>query len=243
MSHLDHDAGEENTVNLPPTIALDGPASSGKTTVAHAIAQQYGYFLVDTGAFYRAVALAALRTGVPIVESDTLVALAEQLQIETLPADGTDGHFYRLRLNGEDVTAALRSPEVEAIVSQVAAVRGVREVLNATFRRLATQYARVIMVGRDIGTVVLPEAALKIYLDASPAVRAERRQKQFGDSDAQDVQQALLQRDQRDSQRETAPLRLAEDAHLIHTDQLDLPSVIAHVQGLITAWQVRHAQP
>ncbi len=229
-------------MNLPPIIALDGPASSGKTTVAHAIAAQYGYWLVDTGAFYRAVALAALRAGVPLSDSETLIALAEQLQIEILPADGTDGVFYRLRLNGEDVTAALRSAEVEAIVSQVAAVRGVREVLNTTFRRLAASYPRVIMVGRDIGTVVLPEAALKIYLDASPEVRAARRKAQSGQHDVQAVQQALQQRDSIDSQRQIAPLRPAEDAHYIDTSALDPQAVIAHVQGLITAWSVRHTQ-
>ncbi|PJF30780.1 MAG: hypothetical protein CUN51_06245 [Candidatus Thermofonsia Clade 1 bacterium] len=229
-------------MNLPPIIALDGPASSGKTTVAHAIAAQFGYLLVDTGAFYRAVALAALRAGVPPSAPDTLVALAEQLQIELVPSDGREGIFYRLRLNGEDVTAALRSPEVEATVSQVAAVRGVREVLNANFRRLAAQHPRVIMVGRDIGTVVLPEAPLKIYLDASPEVRAARRKQQSGAGDVQAVQQALQQRDQRDSQREVAPLRPAEDAHYIDTSNLDPQAVIAHVQGLITAWQVRHSQ-
>lgn len=208
-------------MNLPPIIALDGPASSGKTTVAHAIAAQFGYLLVDTGAFYRAVALAALRANVPPSDAQTLVALAEQLQIELLPADGSAGVFYRLWLNGEEVTEALRSSEVEAIVSEVAAVRGVREVLNNTFRRLAAQYPRVIMVGRDIGTVVLPEAPLKIYLDAAPEVRAARRQQQIGERDAQAVQQALQQRDQTDSQRAVAPLRPAEDAHYLDTSNLD----------------------
>jgi cytidylate kinase len=228
-------------MNLPPTIALDGPASSGKTTVAHAIAMQFGYTLVDTGAFYRAVALAALRANVPPDAAETLVALAEQLQIEMLPSDGADGNFYRLRLNGEDVTEALRSAEVEAIVSQVAAVRGVRQVLDTTFRRIAAQHPRVIMVGRDIGVSVLPQAALKIYLDASPEVRAARRQQQVGAHDPRKVQQALEQRDLRDSQR--APLQPAEDAHLINTDHLSIQDVIAHVRGLITAWQVRNAQP
>lgn len=228
-------------MNLPPTIALDGPASSGKTTVAHAIATQFGYTLVDTGAFYRAVALAALRANVSPDDAQTLVALAERLQIETLPADGTDGNFYRLWLNGEDVTHALRSAEVEAIVSQVAAVRGVRQVLDNTFRRIAAQHPRVIMVGRDIGTNVLPQAALKIYLDASPEVRAARRQQQVGAHDPKQVQQALQQRDSRDSQR--TPLQPAEDAYHINTDDLDVQDVIAHVRGLITAWQVRNAQP
>ncbi len=226
-------------MNLPPIIALDGPASSGKTTVAHAIAAQFGYLLVDTGAFYRAVALAALRANVPPSDAQTLIALTEQLQIELLPADGSEGVFYRLRLNGEEVTSALRSPAVEAIVSEVAAVHGVREVLNNTFRRLAAQYPRVIMVGRDIGTVVLPEAPLKIYLDAAPEVRAARRQQQIGEADAQAVQDALQQRDRTDSQRAVAPLRPAEDAHYLDTSNLDPQAVIAHVQGLITAWQVR----
>jgi cytidylate kinase len=228
-------------MNLPPTIAIDGPAGSGKTTVAHAIAVQLGYALVDTGAFYRAVALAALRNNVPPDDAETLVALAEQLQIETLPADSTDSNFYRLRLNGEDVTEALRSAEVEAIVSQVAAVRGVRQVLDATFRRIAAQHPLVVMVGRDIGTNVLPQAALKIYLDASSEVRGARRQQQVGARDPQKVQQALEQRDLRDSQR--TPLQPAEDAYYINTDDLDIQSVIAQVRGLITAWQVRNTQP
>ncbi|MCE7947064.1 MAG: (d)CMP kinase [Chloroflexi bacterium CFX4] len=227
-------------MTLPPTIALDGPAGSGKTTVAHAIATQLGYLLVDTGAFYRAVTLAALRAGVPISDSETLIALAEQLQLETLWADGTDGNFYRLLLNGEDVSEAIRSAAVEDAVSQVAAVRGVRDVLNAGFRRLAETQPFVIMVGRDIGTVVLPEADLKIYLDAAPEVRAARRGQQIGVADQRDVQRALSQRDQRDSQRAVAPLRAAPDAHYIDTNRLDAQAVIAHVQGLITAWQVRH---
>ncbi|MBO9310020.1 MAG: (d)CMP kinase [Chloroflexi bacterium] len=226
-------------MNLPPVIAIDGPAGSGKTTVAHAIATQFGYVLVDTGAFYRAVALAALRNNVPLDNAEALVALAEQLQIEMTPADGADGNFYRLRLNGEDVTDALRSAEVEAIVSQVAAVRGVRQILNATFRRIAAQHPLVVMVGRDIGTNVLPQAALKIYLDASPEVRAQRRQRQVGERDPQKVQRALEQRDANDSQR-TQP---AEDAHYINTDRLDVQSMVARVRDLIAAWQARNPQP
>lgn len=101
-------------MTLPPVITLDGPASVGKTTVAHAIATQFGYLLIDTGAFYRAVALAALRANVPIGDAERLIALAAQLQIEVLPADGSNGVFYRLRLNGEDVTAAICSADVRA---------------------------------------------------------------------------------------------------------------------------------
>ncbi|MCS6872221.1 MAG: (d)CMP kinase [Anaerolineae bacterium] len=227
-------------MTLPPVITLDGPASVGKTTVAHAIATQFGYLLIDTGAFYRAVALAALRANVPIGDAERLIALAAQLQIEVLPADGSNGVFYRLRLNGEDVTAAIRSADVEQIVSQVAAVQGVRQVLNATFRRLAAQHPRVIMVGRDIGTVVLPDAALKIYLDASPEVRAERRRKQTGEPTSQDIQQALEQRDQRDSQ--TTLFYPAQDAHYIDTGNLSIQAVIARVQDLIADWQARHGQ-
>jgi cytidylate kinase len=230
---------------LPRTIALDGPAGSGKTSVAFVLSREMGYMFVDTGAFYRALTLAGLRTG--IHSEDELVELAERAKIETTPDLDNDARLYTVRLDGDDVTWAIRGTEVEADVSRVAAISSVRAVLNQRFGEIAASVERVIMVGRDIGTVVLPDADLKIYLDASLDKRAERRSAQTAqvaqvadDPSAGNTKSAIADRDQLDSQRAVAPLRLAADAHYINTDNIDIPAVIEQVKSLIRDWQARH---
>lgn len=226
---------------LPRTIALDGPAGSGKTSVAFVVARELGYLFVDTGAFYRAVTLAALRAG--IRGEDEIVALAGWIHIELTPDLDQDTRHYTILLDGEDVTWAIRSPEVEADVSRVAAMPGVRETLNRRFCEIAASVERLIMVGRDIGTVVLPDADLKIYLDASLEKRAERRSAQAagqgGEPDTAETITAIAGRDQLDSSRAIAPLKLAPDAHYINTDDMDVQKVINWVKDLIHEWQAK----
>src|SRR5258708_19471273 len=190
-------------------MALDGPAGSGKSSVASALASALDYLFVDTGAFYRAVTLAALRQGQVEADDATLVAIAEQCHMDITPERDADAREYTLMLNGEDVTWAIREPQVEAHVSRVSAIGGVRDVLNEKYRALAAS-GRVIMVGRDIGTVVLPDADLKIYLDASAETRAQRRHRQRiaagqqADYDA--ILAALRTRDPSAIQRALPPL-------------------------------------
>jgi cytidylate kinase len=227
-------------VTLPKTITLDGPAGAGKSSIAFAVARELDYLLVDTGAFYRAVTLAALRAGVVESDETAIVDTAQNLHLDITPDLAADERHYTMLLNGEDVTWAIRSMEVEAYVSRVAAMVGVRDVLNQSFRKLAAAHERVIMVGRDIGTVVLPTADLKIYLDASLDVRAKRRHKQSTKGQNAlalgDTQAALAGRDRLDSQRPVAPLRPAPDAHLINTDKLDAQAVTDQVFRLIHEW-------
>ncbi len=225
---------------LPRTIALDGPAGSGKSSVASALASDLDYLFVDTGAFYRAVTLAALRQGQVEADDATLVTIAEQCHMDITPERDDDAREYTLLLNSEDVTWAIREPQVEAHVSRVSAIGGVRDVLNEKYRTLAAS-GRVIMVGRDIGTVVLPDADLKIYLDASAETRAQRRQLQRiaagKQADYEEILTALRERDTYDSQRAVAPLRPATDAIHVNTDALDVEAVVKQLRHMILNWK------
>src|SRR5258708_12889195 len=190
-------------------MALDGPAGSGKSSVASALASALDYLFVDTGAFYRAVTLAALRQGQVEADDATLVTIAEQCHMDITPERDDDAREYTLLLNSEDVTWAIREPQVEAHLSRVSAIGPLLDVLNEKYRTLAAS-GRVIMVGRDIGTVVLPDADLKIYLDASAETRAQRRQLQRiaagKQADYEEILTALRERDTYDSQRALPPL-------------------------------------
>ncbi len=221
--------------NVPFVIAIDGPAASGKSTVGKRVAEELGFLLFDTGALYRAVTLAALRRGIPIQEEDRIADLARTIHIEILPATVADGRSYTVLVDGEDVTWAIRGEDVDAHVSVVSAYPGVREALKHQQRRIARQ-GRVVMAGRDIGTVVFPEAPLKVYLDASPEVRARRRCEELRsrgeDADFAQILAAVRRRDAIDSTRATAPLRIAEDAMVIHTDEMSIEDVVDTIVAL-----------
>jgi len=220
----------------PSTIAIDGPAASGKSTIAEKLARELGYLFFDTGVMYRAVTLAALRRLGAVEDEAAVSRLAEEVEIDITPPGENDGRKYDVLLDGEDVTWDIRSPEVEANVSQVSAYPGVRKAMTAQQRRIGLR-GRCVMVGRDIGTVVLPEADLKIYLVASPEERARRRHQENLQrglaSDYPAILQAMIRRDQIDSTREVAPLKPAADAHIIDTDGLSIEEVLGRVRSLL----------
>jgi cytidylate kinase len=216
-------------------IAIDGPAASGKTTLGRRLADYLGYLFVDTGVMYRAVTWAALQRGIDIHDEARLTALAEEVQIDILPPSQNDGRFYDVRMDHQDITWEIRNPQVEAAVSIVSAYPGVRRALTAQQRRIGLR-GRVVMVGRDIGTVVLPEADLKIYLDASPEERARRRfaelQARGEAADYGAILQKVRERDQIDSTRQVAPLQAAPDAIHIDSDGLTAEEVFERVREL-----------
>jgi cytidylate kinase len=206
-------------VSRPSTIAIDGPAGSGKTVVGLWLARQLGYAFLDTGVLYRTLTLLALEQGIPPTDGDRLAALATDTDIEFQP-DPERG--YRVLVDTRDVTGLLTSAEVNASVSVVAAHPKLRRELMPLQRRIA-QHGRVVMVGRDVGTVVLPDADLKLYLDASAEERARRRWEQEEQKRSFEAVLAdVRQRDRHDSERATAPLRPADDAVVIDTDHLTL---------------------
>ncbi len=221
----------------PPIIAIDGPAASGKSTVAAALARKLGYLYFDTGVMYRAATWAALERGVAISDEAAVTQLTESLQIDVKPPSVDDGRQYDVLCDGVDVTWAIRSPDVDAYVSPVSVYPGVRSALTAQQRRIGLR-GQVVMVGRDIGPVVLPEAPLKIYLDASAEERARRRYQEVqarGDQTQtyEDILANVKQRDAIDSSRATAPLRRAPDAVIINSTQLSVDEVIGRVEQLI----------
>ena len=212
------------------TIAIDGPVASGKTVVGRRVADALGFRFLDSGAMYRAVALAAIRDSVPITDDAlTACAIAADLSLGDAP-EGT-----RVLLDGNDVTDRLRDADVEAIVSRVAAVAGVRNVLVGKQQAVAADGA-IVMVGRDIGTVVLVDADVKAYLRASVEERAKRRHAERVGTDKETslaaVEAALKERDYIDSHREASPLRPAEDAVVIETDGLSVEQVVERVLEL-----------
>lgn len=206
---------------IPQVIAIDGPAASGKSTIGRLLAEALGYLYLDTGSMYRATTLAALQQGVDVNNEAAVVELTENVVIDVKPAGNEgDGRLYTVLLNGKDVTWALRSPEVDAHVSQVSSYAGVRRLLVQQ-QRLFGRRGSVVMVGRDIGTVVMPDAPLKLYVTASAEERAQRRwqerQKQGHDAGFESILADVIRRDRIDSSRQHAPLRPANDAILIDT--------------------------
>jgi len=226
----------EEAVTRPSTIAIDGPAAAGKSALAERLAEQLNYLYFDTGVLYRAVAWLALQQGIDPTDEEALTRLAIEADIVVTRPTVHDGRQYNVRANGQDVTWAIRHIDVERIVSPVAAVPGVRAALRERQRRIGLA-GHVIMVGRDIGTVVLPEADLKIYLTASLEERARRRFKEVqarGDpADYQDILEAMRRRDEIDSQRAVAPLRPADDAIVINTDGMTIEEEVAFILDLI----------
>ncbi len=191
-------------------VAIDGPAGAGKSTVARSVANRLGYLYIDSGAMYRAVALWAIQNQVPLDDLHRLEQLARQAHIEF-----PDG---RVLLNGADVTAAIREAEIGEAASKVAACGGVRRAMREEQRRIAASQSAV-MEGRDIGTVVFPDAQVKIYLDADPAERARRRAAETGLS-PEHVARQISERDHRDRTRAEAPLAQAPDAEYLDTSGL-----------------------
>ncbi len=214
--------------DLPTTIAIDGPAASGKTTLGLALARALGYRFLDTGLMYRAVTYAALRERTPASDADACTAFARALHMDLV----TDAETFdtRIEIDGADVTGELRAPEVEGNVSAYSAVAGVREVMVRRQREFAHN-GHVILAGRDIGTVVLPAAPLKFYLDASDEARAARRAAQAGEwgvrQDSSGARKDIVQRDRVDSSRKVSPLAAAPDAVVIDTTELTLDEMIA----------------
>ncbi|MFN8485122.1 MAG: (d)CMP kinase [Anaerolineae bacterium] len=219
----------------PAVIAIDGPAGAGKSAVGAAVAAQLAYLYFDTGVLYRALTLQALRADVDPGDADGLVNLAVAAPATVHPPTVADGRQYTVEIAGEDVTWALRHPAVDANVSRVSAHAGVRDVLVAQQRRIAAD-GHVVMVGRDIGTVVLPDAPLKVYLDAAVEARAARRLKEQAAQGHAPSYAALLEeirrRDAIDSGRAVAPLRPAPDAVVIDTTQMTITQVVERVLAL-----------
>ena len=217
-------------------IAIDGPAASGKSSTADAVARALGFAHLDSGALYRGATLVAIREcgarpGGPL-EADAILRAAERRGL----ALHYDGHGYAIYLNGEPADAAIRTPEVTALVSAVSAIPGIRAWVNERLRALPRAGQAVVVDGRDIGTVVFPEADLKVYLTASPRTRAERRLRQRGQSVAPadlDRETATLEaRDAADSSRTVAPLRMAADAVPLDGTALTFDGQVAEIVRL-----------
>ncbi len=203
------------------TIAIDGPVGSGKSSVARRVAELLGYTYLDSGAMYRALAWKALERGVPLDDEKRLETLARETRIDLAPPPAVDaaaGFKNRVSVDGRDVTAAIRSPEVSQAASRLATLPRVRAVLVAAQQRAGAS-GGVVTEGRDIGTVVFPNAELKIFLDASPEVRAERRWKEHEEKGdiltLERVAEEVRQRDRRDRERAVSPLVRAADAVLV----------------------------
>lgn len=223
---------------LPSIIAIDGPAASGKSTLGFRLAEVLGYLYFDTGLMYRAVTWLALNQGIDVRDEAAVTRLAEDVPIEVTAPSLEDGRACDVVVDGHDITWEIRKPEVDANVSIVSAYPGVRKALSTQQRRIGMR-GRVVMVGRDIGTVVLPEANLKIYLDASPEERANRRYKEILERGSRanydEVLEKVRDRDRIDSTRAIAPLKPAADAVILDSDALDADEVFQKVYALCKA--------
>ena len=221
--------------DTPNIIAIDGPAASGKSTIGKRLADSLGYLFFDTGVMYRAVTWLALQRGVDVRDEAVVTRLAEETPIEVAPASKSDGRACDVLIEGRDITWEARGPQIDANVSVVSAYAGVRAALSRQQRRIG-QRGNVVMVGRDIGTVVLPEADLKIYLDASAEERARRRYDEIlargGQADYDEILSKVRERDHIDSTRVVAPLRPAEDAVIIDSDRMNAEDVFEKVRTL-----------
>jgi cytidylate kinase len=216
---------------LPAPLAIDGPAASGKSTVAEALAEEFGYAVLDTGQTYRAFTYEALRQGIDDSDLEACAELAETIELALVGGTVT--------VNGEDVTAHLRDPDVERHVSGYSAIKAVRSAMVHIQRDVGTRRPTVV-VGRDIGTVVFPNAPLKLFLTADPDERAERRSRQAGAwgtiQDARGAGVDIARRDTVDSSREVSPTKAADDAVVIDTSGISLSDVIEHAKEIVRRW-------
>jgi cytidylate kinase len=230
----------------PRVIAIDGPAGSGKSTVGYGVAQVLDFLYFDTGAMYRAITWAALEKGVALDDDNAVGALAEKLHMDILPPRDLNQHGRNsvVLVDGMEITSEIRRPEVDQHVSMVSAHERVRIALGLQQKRVGLRYGDgeaekpgVVMVGRDIGTVIMPEAALKIYLDASAEERARRRHRELlskGEEIAYiQVLADILRRDQIDSERTLSPLRAADDAVVIDASYMGIEAVVEHILALV----------
>lgn len=215
-----------------PVVAIDGPSGAGKSTIAAFLAKRFGLLNLESGAMYRATALKALRLGLPLEDEAALAAMAEMTAIALEPTEGGN----RVLLDGEDVTTQLREKDVTQAASRVSVHPRVRALMVAAQQRMGAE-GGVVMEGRDIGTVVFPKAEVKIFLDASPDARGERRFIQTGPTQGQpsadDVKRELRERDERDRTRTESPLRPAEDAVLVDSTALSLDEVKARAEAIV----------
>ena len=220
---------------IPNIIAIDGPAASGKSTLGLRLAHALGYLFFDTGVMYRAVTWLALNRGIDVSEEDVVATLAKEIPIDVAPASTSDGRACDVLVEGKDITWETRLPNVEANVSLVSAYRGVRSALSHQQRRIGLR-GKIVMVGRDIGTVVLPEADLKIDLDATAQQRASRRYHEIllrgGAAEYEEILAKVIERDRIDSTRDVAPLKAADDAVIIDSDAMDADEVFEKVLAL-----------
>ncbi|MCL5257554.1 MAG: (d)CMP kinase [Chloroflexi bacterium] len=220
----------------PSTVAIDGPGGVGKSTIGQRLAEELGYLFFDTGVMYRALALSALRKGISPGDEQALSGLANSMCIDLTEPTVADGRQYTVLLDGEDVTWDIRRPDVDATVSEVSVWPSVRTALVSQQRALAAR-GRVVMVGRDVGTVVLPDADLKIFLSAGLQTRAERRYQELlqrGEQpDFSAVLSQLQHRDTIDSTREVSPLRPADDAVIVDTEGKPIEEVLRVIRRVI----------
>jgi len=229
-------AARRSVKPMPSMIAIDGPSASGKSTIGGLLARELGYLYFDTGVMYRAVAVAALARGVPVDDADAVTALAESVRIEVTAPTVDDGRDVTVMVDGQDITLELRRPDVEKAVSPVSAYPGVREAMLIQQRRIG-EAGRIVMVGRDIGTVVLPNAEVKVFLTATPQERARRRQAQLADKgihqDMAEILADIKERDHRDSTRAVAPLKVAPGAIELISDGMEKAQVVARLCEII----------
>jgi cytidylate kinase len=223
-------------LSKPSTIAIDGTAASGKSTIGKLLAESLHYRYFDTGVMYRAVTWATLAQGLAIEDIEQVSALAEGLVIDVTTAGPADGRQYTVLVDGQDVTWAIRSPQVETAIGRVSSYPRVRAALIAQQRRIAAGGA-IVMVGRDIGTVVLPGADLKVFMRASAEERARRRYQeavtQGKPADFEQILAAIEERDRQDREKPISPMIPAADAIIIDTDNLAIDEVLARVKQLV----------
>ena len=223
-------------------IAIDGPAGAGKSTVAKMVADALGYLYIDTGAMYRAVALLVDRKGIPIEDEESISKMASQADIRLLPAEHDSGQAIRVFANGEEVTTAIRADRISQITSPISTFPAVRKRLVALQQTLA-QEGGVVLDGRDIGTVVMPDAEVKIFLTASAEERARRRHLELQQSgktaDLEAILKSINERDERDSTRAISPLRCADDAYTVNTDGMTIDEV---KKEILEIWQKKAAE-
>ena len=221
-------------MSIPDVITIDGPASSGKSTVGAILARDLDYLYFDTGVMYRAVTLGVLQANISLQDEEAITRLAEEVKIDITEPSKDDGRQYDVFLNGEDVTWKIRTREVDQQVSPVSVFSGVRKAMTDQQRKIGLR-GKVVMVGRDIGTVVLPEAKLKIYLDASAEERANRRYKELiarGEAAKyENILAGIKKRDEINSTRQIAPLKPARDAVIIDTDKLSIVQVVEKIKA------------